>query len=183
MKSYVIDTSSLLSFIKYYQPFDTNNQLTKYLQDCFRDGTLILLEAVQNECKRVSGGIIFDNFSHDLEKGKSRIQEITKKQLRKIDDHWAIQDLRKVAINYDDLRKKAIESPDFQLIFYVQSHPEEDLTIVTEETASQNDGKIFKKIPIICKHEEIPCITLPKLLKELKISVSFDHLMLFLYER
>ena len=70
MKSYVIDTSSLLSFIKYYQPFDTNNQLTKYLQDCFRDGTLILLEAVQNECKRVSGGIIFDNLSRDLKMGR-----------------------------------------------------------------------------------------------------------------
>lgn len=37
--------------------------------------------------------------------------------------------------------------------------------IVTEETRSKNDGKVFKKIPTNCLVAGIECCTLPVLLK------------------
>ena len=39
------------------------------------------------------------------------------------------------------------------------------ITVVTEESSSNNDHKLFKKIPSICKEINIECIGLPKLIK------------------
>ncbi len=36
--------------------------------------------------------------------------------------------------------------------------------LVTEETESSNDNKLFKKIPAICKELEIETMTLPELI-------------------
>ena len=38
--------------------------------------------------------------------------------------------------------------------------------IFTEETRNTNDGKLFKKLPLICDHLEIKVLTLPDYLKE-----------------
>lgn len=38
------------------------------------------------------------------------------------------------------------------------------MILVTEETESSNDNKLFKKIPAICKELEIETITLPELI-------------------
>lgn len=40
------------------------------------------------------------------------------------------------------------------------------MVLVTEETESSNDNKLFKKIPAICKELDIPTMTLPELLKK-----------------
>ena len=41
---------------------------------------------------------------------------------------------------------------------------EEKVVLVTEETESSNDNKLFKKIPAICKELNIETLTLPELL-------------------
>lgn len=40
----------------------------------------------------------------------------------------------------------------------------EKVILVTEETESSNDNKLFKKIPAICKELEIDTKTLPELI-------------------
>lgn len=40
----------------------------------------------------------------------------------------------------------------------------ERVVLVTEETESSNDNKLFKKIPAICKELEIETMTLPELI-------------------
>lgn len=40
----------------------------------------------------------------------------------------------------------------------------EQVVLVTEETESSNDNKLFKKIPAICKELEIETMTLPELI-------------------
>ncbi len=41
---------------------------------------------------------------------------------------------------------------------------EEQVVLVTEETESSNDNKLFKKIPAICNMLEIETMTLPELI-------------------
>ncbi len=43
---------------------------------------------------------------------------------------------------------------------------EEKVVLVTEETESSNDNKLFKKIPAICKELNIDTLTLPELLEK-----------------
>ena len=40
----------------------------------------------------------------------------------------------------------------------------EKVVLVTEETESSNDNKLFKKIPTICKELNVETMTLPELL-------------------
>ena len=49
---------------------------------------------------------------------------------------------------------------------------ENDIVVVTEETNSNNDNKIFKKIPIICDLLNIKCFGLPLLITEYKDDIS-----------
>lgn len=47
--------------------------------------------------------------------------------------------------------------------------------LVTEETESSNDNKLFKKIPAICKELEIETMSLPELLvKYDNINIIFE---------
>ncbi len=50
------------------------------------------------------------------------------------------------------------------------------ITVVTEETSSNNDNKLFKKIPSICKELNVECIGLPKLIelfnKEINVQIK-----------
>ena len=51
----------------------------------------------------------------------------------------------------------------------------EDVTLVTEETESSNDNKLFKKIPAICKELNIKTMTLPELLSHYNdINIDFQ---------
>jgi hypothetical protein len=46
----------------------------------------------------------------------------------------------------------------------IRDHSDEEIILVTEETESNNDNKLFKKIPSICKELSITTMTLPELL-------------------
>jgi hypothetical protein len=41
---------------------------------------------------------------------------------------------------------------------------DEQVVLVTGESESSNDNKIFKKLPVICKELEIETMTLPELI-------------------
>jgi len=69
-------------------------------------------------------------------------------------------------------RKEFLQSGDGGIILYCQSvHKEESLfddefCIMTEESRNQNDGKVFKKIPLICDFLKIKTISLPSFLEK-----------------
>ena len=54
--------------------------------------------------------------------------------------------------DYENEKVKFIEGADCQLILYAMKDKESNI-IVTEESKSQNDNKLFKKIPLICDQE------------------------------
>jgi Domain of unknown function (DUF4411) len=66
-----------------------------------------------------------------------------------------------------------LTTPDANLLLYSLSIKDNSPIVVTEETKTANDNKIFKKIPENCKEIDIECCSLPKLLKDhFKIDIS-----------
>lgn len=67
-------------------------------------------------------------------------------------------------------KKEFMESADAKMIMFgqrlIKENSEEEIYLVTEETSSPNDLKLFKKIPAICDILGIPVITLPELLEK-----------------
>ncbi len=52
----------------------------------------------------------------------------------------------------------------------------EEVILITEETESSNDNKLFKKIPAICKELDIETLTLPELLTKYEgIDIDFNN--------
>ena len=54
----VIDTTSLVSFVRYYLPFDKADKLKKLLEKKFNSGEMIVLDKVYDESKFVAKGIV-----------------------------------------------------------------------------------------------------------------------------
>lgn len=56
----VIDTSSLVSLVRYFLPFDKEGQLAAFLEERILSGKIIVLEQVVEECKRQGKGQVID---------------------------------------------------------------------------------------------------------------------------
>lgn len=70
-------------------------------------------------------------------------------------------------------KTRYLKTPDANLLLYSMTIKNNKPIVVTEETKTSNDNKIFKKIPENCKEIGIHCCTLPVLLKEyFKIYIS-----------
>ena len=68
----------------------------------------------------------------------------------------------------DNYTSKYLNSADAKIILLAlnikKEEGSESIFIVTEETSANNDNKLFKKIPTICKEIDIESISLPKLI-------------------
>ena len=92
------------------------------------------------------------------------------KKLIRIGSYKKIKKVNKSG--YEEAKTREIEEgADFQLVFAAMNIKES--IIVTEESKSVNDKKLFKKIPLICEHEKIPCIALPEMLKKVGIGIEY----------
>lgn len=190
MNRYLIDTSSLLILARYYHPFDKDSILYELIRRKFREGEIILLDAVEKECRHVAQKKIVQTYlflNKNVSKGNKSISNseyakpkpepnkiATPAVHKKISNIWlhAKEKNRLDAEQFEEQKEKAIKGADFQLIFaaleHKTSHPDvvqDKSIIVTEETSSSNDSKLFHKIPKICEIEEIECISITKMLK------------------
>ena len=59
----VFDTSSLLSLVKYYLPFDDNLTLLGQIEEHLVSGDMIIIDEVLNECKSMAQGIVISKLS------------------------------------------------------------------------------------------------------------------------
>jgi hypothetical protein len=180
----LIDTSSLLSLVRYYLPFDKKGILFEVIKNKFASGEIILLDAVHEECKYVSQKAIFTKLDYLGDKDFLKKNKIVLKTddliplspakfLNQLKNQFVANpgQFRKLTeAEFEVQKNRFMESADAKLIMYAQrlikENPEEEIYLVTEETSSPNDLKLFKKIPAICNLLEIPVITLPKLLEK-----------------
>lgn len=175
----VIDTSSLLHLVRYYLPFDKNDLLKNFIKRKIETSEIIILDKVAEESSYVAGKLIIKSF--DFLKEKS-IQTKTDnlhpdgKFFSLLESHFCVPLLKNKLsdIEFESLKNAYLDGADAKLILYCQKNKyTEDLgfekvkvILVTEETISENDNKLFKKIPAICKILDIDCCSLPTLFKE-----------------
>lgn len=167
----VIDTSSLLALVRYYIPFDNSNVIYDFLRREIECDNIIIIKEVYNESSAISKGIIHKKFDF-----------LTKKQFQKD----FIKDTEAIALNLPNkfynllknnfevksicnkltteerqsVREKFLKSADCRMIIYAKYFLQQDCQILTEETITSNDNKLYHKIPKICKILQIPVLNL-----------------------
>ena len=79
-------------------------------------------------------------------------------------------------VNYSIMKQSFLNSGDGKLILtmYNRLHDDKEanICIVTEESKTGNDGKIFKKIPALCEFIGARCISLAEFLSTTSFHVA-----------
>jgi len=137
---------------------------------------LLLTETVFKECEKVAKGLVVEKIPFLKNIKQIPIEQpINRKFHNLLDNNWRKKNRlikQEEKTSFEEEKKKYIKKGDFSLIFCAMNN--ESLTIVTEETRTDNDNSEFKKIPDICDLQKINCINLPQLLKELKVHLEFE---------
>ncbi|MBO4922771.1 MAG: DUF4411 family protein [Bacteroidales bacterium] len=168
----VIDTSSLVSLVRYYLPFDTNETLKTFLKERVEAKDLIVLEQVAAECKLQGKGQVVKALPFvDKPKNITAVNDvpIDKRLFHMIDNNFINGSVAKLLpeAEYQFEREGFMKTADFAMVLYAYSiKKKEDVVIVTEETSYSNDGKPFKKIPGICDTIGVRTQNLPTFLFE-----------------
>jgi hypothetical protein len=178
----LIDTSSLLAFVKYYRPFDKEDALKTFLKEKIETDIVIVIDKVYEESGFISQGIIINDL--DFLKEKKRIFKTDKllpsKKFFNILDNQLCRTIEKnklTALEYEKNRNDYLNTADAKLILCCYNESDilgfEEYLLVTEETSTENDNKVFKKLPAICSILKIKFCTLPSLLNDnFKICLS-----------
>lgn len=165
----LIDTSSLLSMVRYYLPFDHEKKLFEVFKSKVERGDVLILDKVFDECKYTAQGIVVTTFDF-LKRKENQIPttEILpdKKFFNMVEHQFVQQGAKKILspVEFENRKQAFLESADAKMLLYRLQNTNEALCIVTEETESANDKKAFKKIPALCKILALQCQTLPQVL-------------------
>jgi len=188
----VIDTNSLLSLVRYYLPFDKKGVLYQFFKKKIEIGEIIIIDKVLDECTYNSKGIVIStlNYLNDKEflksakvpfKTDSLLAPSPAKFLRQVESQFVNTIVRKqrklTDTEFENQKNTFLNNADIkQIILCLNLQKEgEKVVLVTEETESNNDNKLFKKIPAICKELNIDTLTLPELLEKYEgIDIDFQ---------
>jgi len=177
----VIDTSSLLSLVRYYLPFDKKKILFEIIKTKIANGEILVIDKIIEECEYTSKGIVVETLAYLKDKTFNKTNKLPlntefilppapAKFYRMVDNNFvvAVQRARLNDIQYDSLKTDFMNSADIKMILTVlnlkNEKPQEDLYLVTEETEISNDHKVFKKIPAICSQLDIKTMNIQQLL-------------------
>ena len=177
---FIIDTSTWVSLVKYYKPFDNSSVIYDFFKQKIKDGEFILLSEGSNECSFVSKKIVIKEL--DFITNKKLITKTTElfptnKFYNLLENQFCNQ-FQKRLLNeteIENLTNEFLKEADAKIILKaieITKTLDNEITIVTEETTSNNDNKLFKKIPAICKELNIDCIGLPKLIENFNKDIS-----------
>lgn len=169
----VIDTSSLMALVRYYLPFDKDNSLKDFFWNKTEHKEIIIIDKVAIESKRNAKGTIATNLNFINEKKNQIKTELllpTASFLRDLENRFCYVARKNTLTEpmFENRKKEYLESADAKLILFCLSNRNplnlEKTILVTEETKTDNDLKVFKKIPEICDLLEIEHCNLPTLL-------------------
>lgn len=178
----LFDTSSLLALVRYYLPFDDSRTLKKKIQSKFESGEILLLDKVLAESKYVAQGVILKELEFIDPKSPLLVKTVDLVPSRKfynfLENSFCNKDIVRLKgitdVEFELEKTRFLATADANLILYALSIKENAPIIVTEETKSSNDSKVFKKIPENCKSIDIACCSLPQFLKDhFGISIRF----------
>jgi len=188
----VIDTNSLLSLVRYYLPFDNNGVLFQFIKKKIENNEIIIIDKVLEECNFISKGIVISKLGYLSDtsfqksfkvpfKTDSLLAPAPAKLIRQVESQFVNTIVRKqkklTDTEFENQKNAFLESADMkQIILCLNLQKDgEKVVLVSEETESNNDNKLFKKIPAICKILEIETMTLPEILGQFKgIGIDFQ---------
>ena len=177
----VIDTNSLLSLVRYYLPFDKKGLLFQFFQSKIENGDILIIDKVLEECTYNSKGLVLEKLPYLTDKTFLKTAKVpyktdsllvpnTKQFFHQLSNVFVNNIVKKSQglsdVEFENRKSAFIESADMkQVILSLNLKAKgEQVILVTEETESSNDNKLFKKIPSICKELEIETFTLPELI-------------------
>lgn len=185
----IIDTSSLLSLVRYYLPFDNNNKLFDFIKQEIANGGIVIIDEVLKECEFTSKQLVIKSLKYLAEKDFKKNHKIpyktkdilppsTKKFYNMVDDNFRTSQSRILNdAQFEQRKKEFLNSADARMILLALNEihiKKVEIAIVTEESETANDHKAFKKIPAICKILDIDVMTLPELLAKYNdINIEF----------
>ena len=170
-----IDTTSLVSFVRYYLPFDKADKLKKLLEKKFNSGEVIVLDKVFEESGRVAKGIVTEklDFLDDKKKLVKTDMILPEQKFFNILENqlcYGSQKNKLTDVQFEIEQKRYLNSADAKLILFCEKDKNnlglDKPILVTEESRSENDGKLFKKLPEICSILNIEHCNLPTLIKD-----------------
>lgn len=181
----VIDTSSLLSLVRYYLPFDKKNILFETIKIKIAEGEILVIDKIVEECEYISKGIVLEkifflkdksfNKEHNLPFNTEFILPPSpSKFYRMVDNNFVIsaQKNRLTETEYDLSKNAFMNSADMKMILtslnLKNGNSTESVYLVTEETEQSNDNKLFKKIPAICLVLNIQTINIQQLIEKME---------------
>lgn len=167
----LIDTSSLLSLVRYYLPFDKSGILFKFIQEKIEKREVIVLDKVFEECKYTSKGLVLERLDYLKDKKNHEKTDLvlpSKKFFNQLENNFINGSAKNklTSVEFENRKDEFLESADAKLILYSLQKVEDDIVIVSEESESNNDNKAFKKLPSICKFLDLEIITLPELIEK-----------------
>ncbi len=186
----VIDTSSLLSLVRYYLPFDKKTILYELIKSKIAIGEILVIDKIIEECEYVSKGIVLTTLTFLTDKAFNKKYKLPLntefilpptpiKFYRQVDNQFVngVQKNRLTETQYDSVKNDFMNSADMKLILtslkLKKDFPAEEVFIVTEETEVSNDNKVFKKIPEICSQLRIETINIQQLIDKFE-GISFE---------
>lgn len=115
--------------------------------------------------KKVSKGIVLEKMPFLDDKNilintTELLPVLPKKFDNMVDNNFCVRALRNELNEEEYIQQKSefMRSGDAKILIYswIMKHEQlllwEDYSVMTEETRTQNDGKLFKKIPLICDY-------------------------------
>ena len=165
----LIDTSSLISLVRYYLPFDKNQTLYNYIKEKIETGQILVLDKVYQECVYTAKGIVVKQLPYlKISKNITKTTEVLPNQkfFNQLENQFinGSQRNRLSEVQFENRKNEFLESADAKLLLYSLNDSSKKYVIVSEETEASNDNKSFKKLPAICKILELDIKTLPELL-------------------
>lgn len=181
----VIDTSSLLSLVRYYLPFDKQKILFEIVKAKIASGEILVIDKIIDECEYTSKGIVLETLSFLNDKVFNKTHKLPlntefilppapAKFYRMVDNNFVVNVQRKRLneTQYDSLKNDFMNSADMKIILtslkLKSENPIEEIYLVTEETEASNDNKVFKKIPAICSQLNLQTINIQQLIDKLE---------------
>lgn len=170
----IIDTSSLLTFVRYYLPFDSKGVLRSFIEGQIRQGKVVVLDAVWEECGYVAQGIIVQELSElqeSIEDTTSLLPPSQRKMSNLLDENFCYRAMRNKLSEeqYSFQKQEFMKSADYKIIvksMQPRDMFEEGCCVLTEETSVSNDNKVFKKLPSILKSQNIPVSNISQFFKD-----------------
>ena len=169
----LIDTSSLISLVRYYLPFDKDQTLFNFIKEKIESKSILVLDKVYEECEYIAKGIVLNQLKYlKSKKNITKSTEIlpTQKFFNQLENQFINGSVKNKlsVVEFENRKNDFLNSADAKLLLYSINDKTKQYVIVSEETETSNDNKSFKKLPAICKILDLDINTLPKLLKYYK---------------